>query len=127
MKFFSIFRKNRAIKRYLRKLPALLKKDYGSSKEYTPMQVKRTAERYGLGVVYICYGIAMFSGRIPFDVYHQETGEECNFESMRMELGDNYFHGNSNFDAGSSTYAVSDIGNDGGGTDFSGGMDGGSD
>ena len=127
MGLFSTFRKNRAIKTYLRKLPFLLKKDYGNSKEYTPMQVKRTAERYGLGTIYICYGIAMFSGRTPFDVYHQETGESCDFDVMRTELGDNYFDGNANFNAGNSSYAVSEVGNSGSDVDFSGGMDGGSD
>ncbi len=54
------FNRKRAIKSYIKKLPSLLAKDYGKSKTYTPMQVKKTIERSKLSVVDACYGIAIF-------------------------------------------------------------------
>jgi len=70
MQFISNFKRNRAIKSYIKKLPSLLAKDYGKSKTYTPKQVKRTIERAGLSATNACYGIAIFSDRGAFDQYH---------------------------------------------------------
>jgi hypothetical protein len=50
MELVENFKRNRAIKSYIRKLPSLLAKDYGRSNTYTPKQVKRTIQRYGLSV-----------------------------------------------------------------------------
>jgi hypothetical protein len=101
-----------------------LAKDYGKAKTYTPEQVKRTIERSGLSVSDACYGIAMFSSRESFELYHQEIGESCDYDAIRSEIADQHFHGNSGFEISdiatvSSTY--------GGGFDADGGDGGGAD
>ena len=98
MKFIAKFRRNHAIKSYIKRLPRLLAKDYGKSKTYSPKQVKRSIERSGLSVTHACYAIAMFSGREAFDQYHHEVGEFCNYEAMRCEIADKHFSGNSDFE-----------------------------
>ena len=97
MELIATFKRNRAIKSYIKKLPSLLAKDYGKANGYNPKQVKRTIERYDLNVIYACYGIAMFCRRDSFDKYHQEIGESRNYDDMRCEIGDKYFGGNADF------------------------------
>ncbi|MBV7263457.1 hypothetical protein KCG43_15750 [Photobacterium sp. WH24] len=125
MELIRKFKKRRAIKSYIKKLPSMLKRDYRKSKRYTPKQVKSTIERGGLSVVYACYGIAMFSNRKDFDQFHQEIGENCDYDAMRCEIGDIYFNGSSDFSVSDITSASSDSGGgiDAGG--FSGGDSGG--
>jgi hypothetical protein len=84
-------------------------KDYGKAKTYTPKQVKRSIERSGLSTVYACFGMAIFSGRDDFDKYHQEIGENCDYDVMRCELAGNYFNGNSNFSGADVTSLSSDF------------------
>lgn len=98
MELIAKFKRNRAIKSYIKKLPSLLAKDYGKSKDYTPNQVRRTIERSGLNVDDACYGIAMFSSREAFNKYHQEIGENCDYDVMRSEIAERYFQGNSRFE-----------------------------
>lgn len=127
MELIANFRRNRAIKSYIKKLPGLLAKDYGKSKTYTPKQVKRTIERSGLSVTNACYGIAMFSGREAFDQYHQETGESCNYDSMRCEIASKHFGGNSDFEISDIASVSSSYGGgfEDGGLADAGGGDGG--
>lgn len=127
MELVANFQRNRAIKSYIKKLPGLLVRDYGKSKTYTPKQVKRTIERSGLSVTDACYGIAMFSSREAFDQYHQETGESCNYDTMRSEIAEQHFQGNSGFEITDISSVSSDYGGgiDAGGFD-GGGADGGS-
>ena len=100
MKFIRRLKKNRAIKSYAKKLPALLAKDYGRSAHYRPLQIKRTIERAGFDPIYACYAIAMFSGREDFLQFHNEVGETCDFDAMRAEVAHSHFAGDVNFDVG---------------------------
>lgn len=97
MIFFNNYRRKRAIREYMEKLPRLLAKDYGSSKIYTPKQVVRSIERYDLNVYFSCYALSMFSERAEFNSFHDENGETCDYDSMRSEVADYFFRGNSNF------------------------------
>ena len=97
MNIIEKYLKRRAIRSYINKLPRLLAKDYGRSKTYTPLQVRRTIERAGLNTVYSCYGISMFSSREDFDQFHFENGESCNYDVMRSEIGHSHFSGNAEF------------------------------
>lgn len=101
MNFFSNIKKNRAIKSYIRKLPRLLNNDYGREKQYTPKQIRSTAERHGLNLFYISFGIAMFSDKSQFDKYHKEIEGNCCYEDMRSEVGNKYFGGDSSFEVSS--------------------------
>lgn len=129
MELIRSFKRNRAIKSYIKKLPGLLAKDYGKAKTYTPKQVKKTIERSGLSVSNACFGIAMFSGKTAFDQYHQEIGEPCNYDGMRCEIADKHFNGNSDFEISDVVSVSSDFGGgyDAGGFDSGGGDGGGSD
>lgn len=100
------YKKHKAIRSYLRKLPRLLVKNYGYAKIYTPSQVRKTIERSGLDVDFSCYGIAIFSDRDGFDEFHQEIGETCDYDAMRAEVGEGYFHGHAGFST-SDVFAVS--------------------
>lgn len=121
MGLIGSFKRKRAIKSYIKKLPSLLAKDYGKSKAYTPKQVKRSIERGGLSVADACFGIAMFSNKHDFNQYHEEIGENCDYDAMRCEIG------NSDFSVAEVASVSSDFGGgfDAGG--FSGGDGGGSD
>lgn len=97
MSIIQSFKKRRAIKSYITKLPRLLARDYGASKSYTPKQVRSTIERSGLDGLYSCYGVALFSSRADFDKFHSENGESCNFDAMRAEIAHSHFGGNEEF------------------------------
>jgi hypothetical protein len=97
MKIIQDFKKRRAIKSYITKLPRMLAKDYGASKTYTPRQVRSAIERSNLDAFYSCFGIAMFSSRAEFEQFHSENGESCDFDSMRAEIAHAHFGGNADF------------------------------
>jgi len=127
MELITNFRRNRAIKSFIKQLPGLLAKDYGKSKMYTPKQVKKTIERSGLSVANACYGIAMFSGRDAFEQYHQEMGENFSYVDMRGDIADKHFSGNSDFNVSDVASVSSSYGGgfDDGGSAGAGGSDGG--
>ena len=91
------FRKQRAIKSYINKLPLLLAKDYGSSKRYKPQQIRSTIMRSNLDDFYSCYAISMFSNREDFEQFHLENGEPCDYDIMRGEVIERHFDNNLNF------------------------------
>jgi len=130
-KWIKKFKRNRAVKSYIRKLPRQLAKDYGKSRTYSPQQVRKSIERSKLSVADACYGIAMFSGREAFDIYHRETGETCNFDAMRSEIAEKFFDGNCDFEVSDISSVSSDFGDtagtDSGASHDSGGGNGGSD
>lgn len=82
------FGKRRAIKNYARKLPALLKKDYGWSDKYTVGQVRRSIERHRLNPNYTIYAYAMFICKNDFQQLDQKTS--MTYEELRLELTDSY-------------------------------------
>ena len=131
--YFRSFGKRRAIRSYARQLPRLLVRDYGHSRSYTPLQVRRTVERSGLSVAHSCYAIAMFSDRDGFDHFHHAVGEQCDYTAMRAEIADCQFHGNLAFTTTDVFSLYADPGvdfgqggsHDGGGGDGHGGGDGG--
>ena len=104
----SVFGKRRAIKSYARKLPALLKKDYGSSDKYTVGQVRRSIERHGLNERHILYAYAMFVDREAFA--DMNTG--ITYDDLRQDVADSHFEGNLDFsvtDMSASSYGGDDI------------------
>lgn len=97
---FKNFRRNRAIKSYIEKLPRLLAKDYGKSGSYTPYQIKKTIKRYKVSSAsHVCYGIALFSDKRAFDQYYSEIGESYDYGVMRSVIAGLHFCGNPNFSA----------------------------
>lgn len=106
---FAKWRKRRALKSYVLKLPALLRKDYGGVGPYTEGQVRKTIERYGLNRKYMIYACAIFVGKERFvAAYQQEPGAV--YDDLRQEVADRFFLGNANFGAGDSGYTAFDGG-----------------
>jgi hypothetical protein len=97
MNIIGHFRKRRAVKAYVKKLPGLLVKDYGRLSNYKPLQVRRTIERAGLDTTYACYAIAMFSSRDDFAQFHMDSGESCDYDAMRGEVAREHFSGDAGF------------------------------
>ena len=95
-----------ALRSYRRKLgPALLRR-YGRQRHYSVNQVRVTAEKLGLNLDYVCYGIAGFCGEQAFNEYHVGIGEACNYEHMREEVARHHIadsmlsHGHGGYDHG---------------------------
>lgn len=100
MELIKNFKRNWAIRSYIKMLPGLLAKDYGKSATYTPKQVKRATEHPILNGSYACYAIALFSSREGFDQYHEEIGETCDYDAMRSKIAQGHFQENVQFDRG---------------------------
>lgn len=124
MELIHKFFQRRAIKSYVKRLPRALAKDYGKHRTYTPKQVVRCIERYGLSVSYSCYGIAIFSNKKEFDRYHTDMGEVCDYQIMRSEIGASFFQGNIDFGISDIHSVSSSMGGGGDTADFSGGDSG---
>ncbi len=91
------FLKRRAISRYRRRLGPLLRKRYGRSGHYTAGQIRTTIEKFGLNIHYSCYALAMYLTRDEFDGFHRQSGEVCDYDAMRQEVGDLCFSGRADF------------------------------
>jgi hypothetical protein len=124
MRFLGGLRKRGAIRGYARKLPRMLRTDYGFSHSYTPQQVRATIERYGLNHDHSVYALAMFSGPEGFAQFHESTGERYNYEAMRDAVALYYFNGNTNFTVSDIMHAFPDAAYDTGGSGWSDGADG---
>ena len=106
---FVKFRKRRALKAYISKLPGLLQKDYGGIGPYTVGQVTRTVERYGLNQNHVAYACAIFVEKERFMVAYQNESDFA-YENLKQEVADKFFFGNANFSMVGSGYAAFDSG-----------------
>ena len=97
MSVINNFKKKRAIKSYLVKLPKTLSKDYGKSEFYTPEQVSKSIERSGLQTIYAYFAISMFCVRDSYDSYYQTSDETVSYDESRAAIADTYFNGYSDF------------------------------
>jgi hypothetical protein len=104
------FKRRRAIKAYVKKLPGLLVKDYGRLSNYKPLQVRRTIERAGLDTTYACYAVAMFSSREDFAQFHMDSGESCDYDAMRGEVAREHFSGDEGFSVEDALIALGEHG-----------------
>lgn len=95
MYLFASIRKKRAIKSYIRRMGKDLAHRYGKVDKYTPGQVVKTAHDCGYNWRHICYAHALYVSHERFDQWHQEQGENCDYEAMRDEISTTHFSGNS--------------------------------
>ena len=99
---FSNYRKNKAIKSYIKNLGGDLARRYGKSKLYTSGQVERTIHEEGYNWKHICYAHALFTSMKQFNQWHYDRGETCDYGEMREEVSGTFFGGNSSYiDSGS--------------------------
>jgi hypothetical protein len=139
MRLLQSFRRRQAIRAYRRRLGPALRKRYGRQTTYTPGQVRRTAYEIGCPTWDLCYAYSMYCSPEVFEAHHAAMGVQCDYDSMRAEVGSILFDGNSDFsvsdclDTSSWTSGIDfesqDLPGwaDGGSTDGGGGADGGSD
>ena len=111
-----------AIRDYRRKLGPLLRKRYGRSDGYTCGQIRTTIEKCGFNIHYACYALAMYLERDEFDAFHRQTGELCDYDAMREEIGDLCFSGRTDFSVAECADGDSSW-HDADGSDAAGGFD----
>jgi hypothetical protein len=90
----EFFRKRRAIRQFLRRLPSLLKQDYGHRGPYMPDQVASTVNRYRVASNdYLAFAMAMFCSRENVESIWLRQGLQHDFDKIRTEIGTAYFAG----------------------------------
>lgn len=66
----------------------ILVEDNGKKKYYTPEEVKK-AHRNSKWYDYVdwsCWALSIFSSHTDFDLYHEKTGEACDYVAMKTEM-----------------------------------------
>ena len=113
---FSGYRKKRAIKSYIHSLGKDLAKRYGKSKKYTPGQIVTTVHDCGYNWRHICYAHALYTSQKQFDKWHKEQGENCDYVSMREEISQSFYGGNSEISGSTDSGGFESGFSDGGGS-----------
>lgn len=74
-------------RKYVSDLGKILVKDYGKKKYYKPKEVKEAHKKSPWSEFdFSCWGMSTYSSHSDFDHYHQETGEVCDYTSMKAEM-----------------------------------------
>jgi hypothetical protein len=74
-------------RKYISDLGKILVKDYGKKKYYKPKEVKKSHEKSQWNNAdFSCWGMSTYSSHTDFDEYHQETGEICDYTTMKAEM-----------------------------------------
>jgi hypothetical protein len=74
-------------RKYISDLGKILVKDYGKKKYYKPKEVKKAHEKSPWNDAgFSCWGMSTYSSHADFDEYHQETGEICDYTTMKAEM-----------------------------------------
>ena len=100
---FERFFRKRKIKKYAKQLPLELKRVYGYKKFYSKVQVDKIIKSKNIGngnsisITDYCYAYAMFCSPKEFKDIHSKTGENCDYDSMRVDISNCLFHGAAGF------------------------------
>jgi hypothetical protein len=87
-----------AVRRYLRVLPRLLRRDYGSGGPYTPGQVTQTLARHKVGSqAFRPYALAIFCDADELTRFVNANGLREDFRARRQDVADWYFGGDFGF------------------------------
>lgn len=121
LKIFEAYRKQQAIRSYLRRLRPRLVKRYGQRDHYTSKQVRSTLYAGGLSVAYDYYAYAIYCSPEEFGRYHEAIGENCNYSEMRAEVARLYDDSDSAFAADGGDGGADSGGGGAGGGDSGGG------
>jgi hypothetical protein len=74
-------------RKYISDLGKILLKDYGKKKYYKPSEVKKAHKKSEWSTSdFDCWGMSTYSSHFDFDKYHQETGETCDYATMKSEM-----------------------------------------
>jgi hypothetical protein len=87
-----------AVRRYLRGLAGLLRRDYGSGGPYTPGQVTQTLARHRVGFpAFRPYALATFCDAEELAKFVDANGLHEDLRTRRQDVADWYFGGNFSF------------------------------
>jgi hypothetical protein len=74
-------------RKYISDLWKILVKEYGKKRYYKPKEVKKAHEKSPWSNSdFACWAMSTYSSRSDFDEYHQQTGEICDYTSMKAEM-----------------------------------------
>ena len=85
-RFLQGFKRRGAARNYARRLPPQLRKDYGASATYTPVQIAASAFRAKLPQEYIMFGYAAFLTKEAFEAL-KDFQSLFGYEELRLILG----------------------------------------
>ena len=117
---FAAIRKRRAIRSFIRKIGPALERRFGRKSHYSPEEVRHAGRDVRAQPDYFCYAYCIYCSQDDFDHHHRQTGEHCDYDSMRTEVAETYFGGDTSFSAETAIDAGSSHHDSGGGW-FSGG------
>lgn len=89
---FDTYLKKRNIKNYVKKL-------YGKNQHYTKAKVDKAIRETRCSTSDACYAYAIFVSSGEFDRIHRVNGEHCDYDTMRQEICNICFKGESSFSA----------------------------
>lgn len=74
-------------RKYISDIGKILVADHGKKKYYKPKEVKKAHEKSQWSAFdFYCWGMSTYSSHGDFDEYHQETGEACDYTTMKAEM-----------------------------------------
>jgi hypothetical protein len=77
-------------KEYITNIGKILVKENGKKKYYKPEEVKKASKRSkyydSSGIDWHCWAMCTFSSHSDFDIYHETTGEACDYIAMKTEM-----------------------------------------
>ncbi len=87
-------KKHYAKKAIAKRMPRILKKNFGKHKRYTKKQIDKAITSVGIDCRYAGYAYAMYMSRAEFNKIKHESSD---YDAFRFEIGNSYFGGNSDF------------------------------
>jgi hypothetical protein len=74
-------------RKYISDVGKILVKEYGKKKYYKPKEVKEAHKQSPWADIdFVCWVMSTYSSHSDFDEYHQQTGEACDYTSMKTEM-----------------------------------------
>ncbi|HEY7883632.1 MAG TPA: DUF6559 family protein [Cellvibrionaceae bacterium] len=99
LNYIKKYKRNRAINDYLYKLGPALVRRYGPARQYTVLQIQKTAIQLKLNMQYIRYAIAMYRQTSSENTLSIYSIDELMLDNIRAEVASAYFQGNMNYTA----------------------------
>ena len=106
---FAAIRKRRAIRSFIRKIGPALERRFGRKSHYSPEEVRHAGRDVRAQPDYFCYAYCIYCSQDDFDHHHRQTGEHCDYDSMRAEFAETHFGGDTTFNAESEGITSNDI------------------
>jgi hypothetical protein len=74
-------------RKYISDMGKILVSDFGKKKYYKPEEVKKAHKKSTWSDYdFSCWAMCTYSSHNDFDLYHEQTGEVCNYVEMKSEM-----------------------------------------